>query len=67
MDEKLEIDPIQEKTDRARKRLIARLRELIDALDNRVPHLEREGETRIVDEAAALRKKAVERISELEK
>jgi hypothetical protein len=67
MNEQLEIDPIQEKTDRARKRLIARLRELIDALDNRVPHLEREGETRIADEAAALRKKAVERISELEK
>jgi len=67
MDEKLETDPIQEKTERTRKRLIGRLRELIDALDSRVPHLEREGETRIADEAAALRKKAVERISELEK
>jgi hypothetical protein len=49
-----------------RKRLIKRLRELIDALDSRVPQLEREGETRIADDAAALRQKAVERLTELE-
>ena len=54
-------------TDIDRKRLIARLRELIDALDSRVPHLEREGETRIADDAASLRQKALERIAQLEK
>jgi hypothetical protein len=67
MDEKLVVDATRAPIDPARKRLIGRLRELIDALDSRVPHLEREGEMRIADEAAALRKKAVERISELEK
>jgi hypothetical protein len=50
-----------------RARLIVRLRELIDALDSRVPHLEREGEIRIADDAAALREKAVERIAQLER
>jgi hypothetical protein len=49
-----------------RTKLIAQLRELIVALDNRVPQLEREGETRIADEAAALRQKALVRIAELE-
>ena len=51
-------------TDRAQ--LIARLRELIDALDARVPHLEREGEIHIADDAAALRAKALARIAQLE-
>jgi len=51
-------------TDRAQ--LIARLRELIDALDARVPHLEREGEVHIADDAAALRAKALARIAQLE-
>lgn len=49
-----------------RTKLIAQLRELIAALDNRVPQLEREGERRIADEAAALRLKALARIAELE-
>ena len=49
-----------------RKRLIARLRELIDSLDSRVPHLERAGETRIAAEAAALRDEALKRLAELE-
>jgi hypothetical protein len=48
-------------------RLIVRLRELIESLDARVPHLEREGETRIAQEAGALRNKALERLAELEK
>jgi hypothetical protein len=51
-------------TDRAQ--LIVRLRELIDALDARVPHLEREGEVPIANDAAALRSKALARIAELE-
>lgn len=42
------------------------LRELIAALDRRVPHCERLGEIEIVRAAAALRKKAEERLAELE-
>ena len=53
-------------TDVDRTRLVARLRELIDSLDSRVPHLEREGEIRIAQEASALRTKALERLAELE-
>jgi hypothetical protein len=41
------------------------LRELVEALDRRVPHVERLGEARIAREAAALRKEAVTRIQEL--
>lgn len=41
------------------------LRELVDALDRRVAHVERLGETRIAREAAALREDAVKRIQEL--
>jgi hypothetical protein len=41
------------------------LRELVDALDRRVAHVERLGEARIAREAAALRKEAVNRIQEL--
>jgi hypothetical protein len=51
-------------TDRAQ--LIARLRELIDALDARVPHLEREGEVHIANDAAALKSNALARIAQLE-
>ena len=47
-------------------RALRRLRELIEALDRRVPHIERTGEAEIAGEAAALRKKALERILELE-
>jgi hypothetical protein len=46
--------------------VVADLYELIDALDRRVPHLEREGEHRIAQEAAALRRKAEARIAEIE-
>lgn len=53
-------------TDSDRKQLIGRLRELIEALDLRVPHLEREGEVRIAGDAAVLRTKALERIAQLE-
>ena len=53
-------------TDLGRERLIAQLRELIRALDSRVPQLEREGERQIADEAAALKRKAAERLAELE-
>ena len=52
-------------TDLARDDLIARLRELIEALELRVPRLEREGEVRIAKDAATLKRKALERIAEL--
>lgn len=45
--------------------LIATLRELIAALDERVPHVERAGEAKIAKEAAELRAVAVKRIEEL--
>jgi hypothetical protein len=41
------------------------LRELVDALDRRVAHVERLGEARIAREAAALRKEAEKRIQDL--
>lgn len=41
------------------------LKELIDALDRRVPHVERAGEDVIVRQAAALRALAVDRLAEL--
>lgn len=43
-----------------------RLREVVEALDRRVPHPEREGEARIAEEAAALKQKALEQIATLE-
>jgi hypothetical protein len=43
------------------------LRELIAALDKRVPRLERAGEVEIARDAAALREDALARIAELEK
>ena len=52
--------------DTDRDRAVAALRELVEALDRRVPHVERLGEVRIAREAAALRKEAAERIEQLE-
>jgi hypothetical protein len=54
----------QTEADRARQ--IRHLRELIAALDRRVPHVERSGEAAIARDAAALRDKALKRIAELE-
>ena len=42
------------------------LRELIEALDRRVPHIERTGEIQIARDAASLRNKALKRIAALE-
>ena len=42
------------------------LRELIAALDRRLPHVERCGEVEIARAAAALRKKAEQRLADLE-
>ena len=46
--------------------LIDELRELVDALDRRVPRLERAGETAIARDAARLRNEAVKRLAKLE-
>ena len=54
----------QTNADRARQ--IRHLRELIAALDRRVPHVERSGEAAIARDAAALRDKALKRIAVLE-
>ncbi len=54
-------------TDEApRRRTIRELRELVAALDRRVPHVERAGEAAIARSAADLRAAAVRRIEELE-
>jgi hypothetical protein len=58
---------VQITTEIGHERLIEQLRELIAALDSRVPHIEREGEIRIADEAAALRQKAIDRLAQLQK
>ena len=52
----------------ANERATARrhLRELIVALDRRVPHMERAGEVEIARASAALRTKAVQRLAEHE-
>jgi hypothetical protein len=50
-----------EETDLARELL-----ELIEALDRRVPRVERAGEAGIARDAAALREKAIKRLRELE-
>ena len=47
--------------------LVRELLELIAALDRRVPHVERAGETSIASDAAALRAKAMQRVEELER
>lgn len=51
---------------RSDQTLVHDLRELIAALDRRVPGLEREGEHRIADDAQALRRAALKRITELD-
>jgi hypothetical protein len=47
--------------------LVEDLRELIAALDRRVPHLEREGERAIAHDAAELRAAAMKRLTEIER
>jgi len=50
-----------------RSRIQSALRELIRALDRRVPHPERAGEIRIARDAQMLRREAVARIEELQR
>ena len=51
---------------RSDQTLVHDLRELIAALDRRVPGLEREGEHGIAQDAQALRRAALQRITELD-
>jgi hypothetical protein len=53
-------------SDPDRKRTVRHLRQLIDALNRRVPHIERAGEAQIARDAADLMGKALERLKELE-
>jgi hypothetical protein len=48
-----------------RERVVAALRELVEALDRRVPQVERLGEVDIAREAAALRNEAAKRLDAL--
>ena len=48
-----------------RDRVVAALRELVEALDRRVPQVERLGEMHIAREGAALREEALRRIQEI--
>jgi hypothetical protein len=48
-----------------RDRLVADLEALVSALDRRVPHIERLGEAAIAREAAVLKGKALDRLTEL--
>jgi len=50
-----------------RARALRHLSELVEALDRRVGDVERAGEAAIARDAAALREKALKRISELER
>ena len=49
-----------------REHMIRHLRQLVEALERRVPHIERSGEAAIARDAAALRERALKRIAELE-
>ena len=52
---------------RSDQTIVHDLRELIAALDRRVPRLERDGERDIAHDAQALRRAALKRIAELER
>jgi len=50
----------------SRTQLVRELKELIAAIDRRVPRIERAGEALIAREAAALKARAVKRLAELD-
>jgi len=52
--------------DDERKRAIRHLRQLIEALNRRVPHIERVGEAKIARDAEELMKQALKRLKALE-
>ena len=58
--------PDRPSTDQERTDLCKRLRDLIVALDRRIPYFDRDGELEIVRDAAVLKRQAQDRIAELE-
>ena len=48
-------------------RIACELKELIAALDRRIPQIQRAGEATIAQDAAALKAKALERLAKLER
>lgn len=62
----LESRSVEALGDADRKRAIRHLRQLIDALSRRVPHIERVGEAKIARDAAELMEKALKRLKALE-
>jgi hypothetical protein len=58
-------ETVDERTAQARA-VLADLQQLIEALDRRVPRLERSGEAQIARDAADLRQRAVELIRKIE-
>jgi hypothetical protein len=58
--------PGRPSTDQERTDLRRRLRDLIAALDRRVPYFDRDGELAIVLDAAVLRRRAQDRLAHLE-
>ena len=60
-------DPAADANGAEYERLIRDLRELIDALDRRLPQVQRSGEASIANAAIALRTAALARITELER
>lgn len=60
------MNPDKRPTATDRTRALRHLQELIAALDRRLPQIERCGEIAIARDAATLRRKALERIANLE-
>jgi len=58
---------VEQKSAESDATVLRHLRELVAALDQRVPHIERAGEAQIARDAAGLREKALQRIAELER
>ena len=58
--------PVEAINDADRRRAIRHLRQLIEALSRRVPHIERVGEAKIARDAAELMEKALKRLKALE-
>jgi uncharacterized protein (DUF849 family) len=51
---------------RSNAELVSHLRQLVEALDRRVPHVERDGEFQIACDAHALKELALRRLEQLE-
>lgn len=54
------------KNARSKEELVRHLRQLVEALDRRVPHIERDGEDQIANDAHALKELAMRRLAQLE-